>query len=263
MINFKPGSTININSLPPIKETELDSYAKKIADHNPILWLDASETDRILDANNNPITTDGTAIARWNTKRGFGATFANQGTVSRRPAFKTNQINGRPAVYFNGASATNLLRIDNLMVGNMGRMYKVPPYKNTTHAGNCLCPMAVAVVFRSTDADRQETIFNTGDIDGGKNYNGFILAKNSSSEYTSRGVFQSGHGSGGTKSGGTTNTDWHYMLYVPSTIADDAGTTALYVDGSAKNVGIGTNAYTGVSATGAWFNDISACYHHA
>ena len=32
---------------------------------------------------------------------------------------------------------------------------------------------------------------------------------------------------------------------------------ALYVDGSSKYVGIGTNAYTGISATGAWFHDVA------
>lgn len=234
MINFKPGSAININSLPPIKETEFDLHFKSVAKHNPILWLDADEQEHVLDGNGDPITADGTQVAKWKTKRGFGGSFGNQNTVTSRPTLKKDQINGRSAMFFDHDGGSEQFRMD--MIGtlgseNMGRMYQVEPYNSSTSANRALLPMAIAFVFKADEADRQECIFQAADIGPHPAYNhhAWFFAKYNS-KYEVLGYNQ--NGGGRSVVGGTADTNWHYAIFVFSTNGGNGGGPALYIDGS-------------------------------
>lgn len=68
------------------------------------LWLDA--TTGLYDASNNPVTTNGAAIARWDDRSGNGHSFT-QTTPLRRPTLATNSTNGMNGV---GFSYTSLAR---------------------------------------------------------------------------------------------------------------------------------------------------------
>jgi len=56
------------------------------------LWLDASQIAGL---------NDGDAVGTWSDLSGTGNN-ATQATASKKPTFKTNQINGRPVVRFDG-----------------------------------------------------------------------------------------------------------------------------------------------------------------
>ena len=67
------------------------------------LWLDASDTSTLFDSNvgGNNVTTNSTAIGRWQDKTGNGRNFI-QATSNNRPVFLTNQLNGKSVISFDG-----------------------------------------------------------------------------------------------------------------------------------------------------------------
>ena len=78
------------------------------------LWLDASDTSTLFDATagGSLVTTNGSAVARWNDKSGNNR-HAIQGTVNNRPTKNGNSI------YFNGS--TSFFDYLNSFSLNMGR----------------------------------------------------------------------------------------------------------------------------------------------
>ena len=69
------------------------------------LWLDASDTSTLYNATvgGSLVTTDGSAVARWQDKSGNGR-HATQATANSRPIFKTNIKNGKGVVRFDGTN---------------------------------------------------------------------------------------------------------------------------------------------------------------
>lgn len=72
----------------------------------PTLWLDASVASSVLDASNNPISVDSTAVATWQDQSGNGY-HATQATSGNRPIWRSsaNGQNGLPVISFNGSSS--------------------------------------------------------------------------------------------------------------------------------------------------------------
>ncbi len=64
----------------------------------PCLWFDAKDP-----AGNQTQPANNSSLASWVDKSGFGNTVA-QGTGSKQPTFKTNQLNGLPGINFVKAS---------------------------------------------------------------------------------------------------------------------------------------------------------------
>lgn len=69
------------------------------------LWLDASDTSTLYDATvgGSLVTTDGSAVARWDDKSG-NSRHATQTTTNDRPLLKTAVRNGRNVLRFDGVS---------------------------------------------------------------------------------------------------------------------------------------------------------------
>jgi len=71
------------------------------------LWLDG--TTGLFDATSggNPVTTDGSSVARWEDRSG-NARHATQATANQRPVLKTSIKNGRNIVRFNSTNGLNI-----------------------------------------------------------------------------------------------------------------------------------------------------------
>jgi hypothetical protein len=69
------------------------------------LWLDAADSSTLFDATagGNLVTTDGSAVARWQDKSGNNR-HAIQATSNARPLLKTNIKNGRNVLRFDGSN---------------------------------------------------------------------------------------------------------------------------------------------------------------
>jgi hypothetical protein len=69
------------------------------------LWLDAADSSTLFDATvgGSLVTTDGTAVARWEDKSGNGR-HATQSTANARPLLRTNVKNGRNVLRFDGSN---------------------------------------------------------------------------------------------------------------------------------------------------------------
>lgn len=67
------------------------------------LWMDASDTSTLFDSNigGSNVTTNSTAIGRWQDKTGNGRNFI-QATSNNRPILLTNQLNSKPVISFDG-----------------------------------------------------------------------------------------------------------------------------------------------------------------
>jgi hypothetical protein len=72
----------------------------------PKLWLDA--TAGVYKDAGTTLAADGETIQQWNDQSGQG-NHAAQATAGQRPTYKTNVINGKPAIRFTSGSATNVL----------------------------------------------------------------------------------------------------------------------------------------------------------
>lgn len=66
-----------------------------------LFWV-KSDTG-VLDASDNPITVDGTAVKTWQDQSG-NANHLTQATVANQPLYKTNQVNSRPGLLWDGTN---------------------------------------------------------------------------------------------------------------------------------------------------------------
>lgn len=70
------------------------------------LWLDS--TTGLYDASNNPVTTNGGAIARWDDRSSNNFSFTQTASI-RRPRLSTNSLNGNNGVEFSNGSGAQFL----------------------------------------------------------------------------------------------------------------------------------------------------------
>jgi len=96
------------------------------------LWLDASQITGL---------NDGDAVATWSDLSGQSNSLT-QGTASQKPTYKTNILNGKPVVRFDGvddrlASAANF-GTNNSLSGNLTTSVFVVYQKAVSNAGNVL-----------------------------------------------------------------------------------------------------------------------------
>jgi hypothetical protein len=66
------------------------------------MWFDAADSATVLNASDNPATHD-VAVKTWKDKSGL-ARDVIQPTGTSQPLFKTNMLNGMPAIYFDGSN---------------------------------------------------------------------------------------------------------------------------------------------------------------
>lgn len=109
-----------------------------------LLWLDASNTNSVLDASGNPITAHGTAVATWNDLSGNNYN-ATQTTAGSRPTWNSsaNGQNSLPTVSFNGTSGFMTIAslpisgaftfIFALKTSGAGLVYEHSPIANTNN----------------------------------------------------------------------------------------------------------------------------------
>jgi hypothetical protein len=80
-----------------------------------VQWIDATDP-----AGNGIVPSNGTSLTDWVDKSGTGNSF-NQSTGANKPTFNTNQINGKPAVTFNGSTNYMTGTATNFPLGSAGR----------------------------------------------------------------------------------------------------------------------------------------------
>jgi hypothetical protein len=76
-----------------VKSTKFYSGFTPLSIPSCYLWLDAADA--------NTLTLSGSSVSQWNDKSGNGY-HASQATPTRRPTLQTNQINGLPAIKWDG-----------------------------------------------------------------------------------------------------------------------------------------------------------------
>ena len=93
------------------------------------LWLDA--TTGLFDATSggNAVTTDGSAVARWEDQSGNGR-HATQATLNNRPVLKTSIQNGKNVIHFDGSNDNLSLTSSISTVGSFFLVFKQLSYKN-------------------------------------------------------------------------------------------------------------------------------------
>lgn len=76
------------NTLPGQSETF------NILQYSPAVWLDSQDISTL--------TLSANRVSQWNDKSGNGTHFT-QGNSARQPLYESNGMNGKPAIYFDGA----------------------------------------------------------------------------------------------------------------------------------------------------------------
>ena len=123
------------------------------------VWLDASDTSTLYDSTvgGSLVTSDGSAVARWEDKSGFGR-HASQSTVNARPTLKLNQKNSRPGLRFDG---NDFLRRTQQLFTTTYSMFVVCKFDNNT-TRNAAIDLGVGTTGATTLVIEQNTWATTG-----------------------------------------------------------------------------------------------------
>ena len=98
------------------------------------LWLDAADSSTLYNATagGSLVTTDGSAVARWNDKSGNNR-HATQSTANARPLLKTSIKNGRNVVRFDGSN--DFMRLSSVVESNPSQLTIIAAIKPSS--GDC------------------------------------------------------------------------------------------------------------------------------
>jgi prepilin-type N-terminal cleavage/methylation domain-containing protein len=101
--------------------------------NNLVLWLDAINEDSISKSE----AIDGGSISTWNDVNPKSQTPGNatQGTPSFQPIYSTNNINGLPAIVFNGSSTSLLVASSDLSSAESELTIFIVMKSSTAHPG--------------------------------------------------------------------------------------------------------------------------------
>jgi hypothetical protein len=128
----------------------------------PVLWLDASDATTLKDAGGANADAD-EAVATWNDKSGEGNN-ATQSTAGDRPLRKTNVINGRDVMRFDGSGDN--MQFPNPHIGIYSTWFLVSKTADTTYL-TLWDPATNGLFFDATDSGSGaalDDLFFLGDV---------------------------------------------------------------------------------------------------
>jgi hypothetical protein len=111
----------------------LESSINPLTIPGMLLWFDASDLSTLYQdaAKTTPITTNGEPVGCWADKSGNGRD-ATQDTADKRPIYRTNIINGRPAIQGDRSNDALVTAVINHNIGSGGNFYLLAVIRNTT-----------------------------------------------------------------------------------------------------------------------------------
>lgn len=116
------------------------------------LWLDASDSSTLFDATagGSLVTTDGSAVARWNDKSGNNRHII-QGTANARPLLRTFIKNGKNVLRFDGSNDALAIASPFANTSNASFAFIAFKHNSTTQTGTSGADRILNISFNGTN----------------------------------------------------------------------------------------------------------------